>query len=137
MGKNFEMYEYVQQMVNDGKSFDASYVAKMFNSSKVAVINAKNIAEHGDSARKKKRSTMSIASCENSRAARLKIGGIISEKEWISVLVKYKNKCVTCGTTENISMDHIKPLSRGGTHTIDNIQPMCRSCNSRKGNRHA
>lgn len=32
------------------------------------------------------------------------------------------------------TVDHIIPLSLGGTHTWDNVQLMCHSCNSRKGN---
>jgi len=30
------------------------------------------------------------------------------------------------------TLDHIKPLSQGGTHTWDNAQLLCLSCNSRK-----
>lgn len=33
------------------------------------------------------------------------------------------------------SMDHIIPLSRGGTHTYDNIQTACRTCNCKKSNK--
>jgi 5-methylcytosine-specific restriction endonuclease McrA len=29
--------------------------------------------------------------------------------------------------------DHRVPLSQGGTHAIENLDPMCGSCNSRKG----
>ena len=31
------------------------------------------------------------------------------------------------------SIDHVKPVARGGTHTWDNIKLACRSCNSLKG----
>lgn len=33
------------------------------------------------------------------------------------------------------TIDHILPLSRGGTHTYDNVQLAHSICNSRKGNR--
>ena len=43
--------------------------------------------------------------------------------------------CRRCGTVENVSIDHILPLSRGGTDDLDNLQFLCRSCNSKKGTR--
>lgn len=33
------------------------------------------------------------------------------------------------------SIDHIKPLSKGGRHEWDNVQLACRGCNRQKGNR--
>lgn len=44
-------------------------------------------------------------------------------------------KCVHCGTTENIQVDHIVPLSKGGENTYLNTQTLCRTCNCRKGAR--
>ena len=43
--------------------------------------------------------------------------------------------CSSCGSLDDLTIDHIKPLSRGGTNTLDNLTPLCRSCNSSKGNR--
>jgi 5-methylcytosine-specific restriction endonuclease McrA len=40
--------------------------------------------------------------------------------------------CRYCGSTEEITVEHITPLIRGGSHTIDNLGPACRSCNSSK-----
>lgn len=45
------------------------------------------------------------------------------------------NRCVVCGSCENITIDHIVPLSKGGTNETDNLQPLCKSCNSAKGNK--
>ena len=45
------------------------------------------------------------------------------------------NKCVICGATEKLSIDHIHPWSKGGKTEFDNLQTLCKSCNSKKGNR--
>jgi len=42
--------------------------------------------------------------------------------------------CVHCGATENIQVDHIIPLSKGGPHSIGNLMSLCGSCNSSKHN---
>ena len=45
--------------------------------------------------------------------------------------------CVECGGLPGIkdpfTVDHILPLSKGGTNVLANLQVMHRSCNSRKG----
>jgi 5-methylcytosine-specific restriction endonuclease McrA len=69
------------------------------------------------------------------RRARLKgATGVITPQEWQALLKEHDHKCYYCGTTERITQDHWIPLSRGGSHTIDNIVPACHSCNSRKYN---
>ncbi len=51
------------------------------------------------------------------------------------LLFKYKFKCVLCGLNEDLTIDHIIPVSRGGSDDESNLQIMCKSCNSRKGDR--
>lgn len=42
-------------------------------------------------------------------------------------------KCVTCGTSENLEIDHIIPLAKGGTDDPANLQTMCAPHNRKKG----
>lgn len=42
--------------------------------------------------------------------------------------------CSRCGRTDDLTGDHIQPLSLGGSNRPDNIRVLCRSCNSSKGN---
>jgi len=66
------------------------------------------------------------------------------------MLIRYGTKCSLCGGECNIndykivngariygddypSIDHIKPMSRGGGHTWDNVQVAHRGCNTKKG----
>lgn len=45
------------------------------------------------------------------------------------------NQCVRCGSNESLTVDHIIPISKGGTDTLDNLRTLCRKCNCSKGNR--
>lgn len=55
--------------------------------------------------------------------------------EWNRLCELFGNKCLSCGLKVKLTKDHIVPLSKGGTDYIENIQPLCISCNSKKGNR--
>lgn len=43
--------------------------------------------------------------------------------------------CLKCGATEEITIDHIIPVAKGGSNDRDNLQTLCRSCNSHKRTR--
>jgi 5-methylcytosine-specific restriction endonuclease McrA len=45
----------------------------------------------------------------------------------------YNLPCYNCGSTENLSIDHVIPLARGGNHSIGNLMTLCRKCNASKG----
>ena len=41
--------------------------------------------------------------------------------------------CKPCGSTTNLTLDHIIPVAKGGEDSPGNMQVLCRSCNSKKG----
>lgn len=44
-------------------------------------------------------------------------------------------RCVYCGSTQNLQLDHIIPFSKGGATTLENLQLLCQKCNIEKSNK--
>lgn len=62
------------------------------------------------------------------------IGGY-SYEDWVSMKERYRNTCPSCLRKEpdiKLTVDHIVPISKGGTNCIENLQPLCKSCNAKK-----
>jgi hypothetical protein len=60
-------------------------------------------------------------------------GGDLDRRDWKFLVELAEHKCLCCGEKVKLVMDHIIPVSSGGKTTIHNIQPLCASCNARKG----
>ncbi len=62
-----------------------------------------------------------------------------SDRLKVQVLMRDGNRCRICGVEcsgglHNIHFDHIKPWSKGGETTLDNLQVLCSHCNEALGN---
>lgn len=64
------------------------------------------------------------------RRARIKASmiGKVTSRDIIRMLSK---PCVYCGSKSQ-HIDHVIPLSRGGSHSLGNLAPACPECNHRK-----
>lgn len=64
--------------------------------------------------------------------------GRIDLQAWFRKCEKLGNKCQLCGKTNEeskLTIDHIIPVSKGGKNNINNLQPLCHSCNVHKSNK--
>lgn len=67
-------------------------------------------------------------------AARSK--GTHTEVQWLALVVAFQCRCVMCGdsvSASEVQKDHIIPVYQGGSDGIENLQPLCKSCNTAKG----
>ena len=73
------------------------------------------------------------------RARILNAGGKFTAAQWKALKEKYEYTCLRCERREpeiKLTPDHVLPLSKGGRNDIENIQPLCISCNASKQAKH-
>lgn len=68
----------------------------------------------------------------NRRALKRNAEGKITPEIVARLEAVFGRKCLACGATEDMHLDHIQPLSKGGSNLIDNLQFLCRGCNLSK-----
>lgn len=64
------------------------------------------------------------------------VGGSFTKREWEELVNKTHGACLCCSKyfgLEKLTVDHIRPISKGGNNNISNLQPLCLHCNVMKG----
>ena len=60
-----------------------------------------------------------------------------AKRQWRrDIKAAFNNQCVYCGSTENLTIDHVKPKALGGRDQVSNLVCSCRRCNQSKGSQH-
>ena len=60
--------------------------------------------------------------------------GKVSNRMRFAIYKRDGYHCRNCGRyTNDLEIDHIVPISKGGKSTFDNLQTLCHSCNVKKG----
>jgi hypothetical protein len=109
------------------KAKNAKY--RRLNLEKAKLENAKWYKENAEKSRAK----------TNKRRVLKLSNGSHTIFEWETLKAQYNWTCPCCkkqepfmGKYKYLTEDHIIPLTKGGSDNIENIQPLCLSCNSRK-----
>lgn len=55
-------------------------------------------------------------------------------KIWYAALVEtYGECCFNCGAADDLALDHVLPIAKGGRSALSNLQLLCAACNRLKG----
>lgn len=98
------------------------------NPDKVSAANREWYARHPDWARAK-------GAARRARERQTAVGPV----DYEAILDEHGMVCHICLrpilSRDDLHFDHVRPISRGGTHTAGNIRPACAKCNRGKGAR--
>ncbi len=86
----------------------------------------------------KKANKDAVNASTHKRRAKLAERGNYTPAQWVAMKEAFSFRCLMCRRVEpeiKLTVDHIVPISEGGSNEISNIQPLCESCNSKKHRR--
>ena len=69
----------------------------------------------------------------HTRRAKKRLGTFGGRTSRDDVFSAFGSSCLCCGKSTNMTVDHVVPIALYGTNEISNLQPLCSSCNSKKG----
>ena len=100
---------------------------------RMEVIDGKREKARNNALSKWGSSNNSNAIKRSERLQKAREKGRHKKADWEEMKVFFEDTCLRCGSANNLVKDHIIPIYQGGSDGIDNIQPLCASCNSSKG----
>lgn len=67
--------------------------------------------------------------------------GVVGARQAVSDAIRQEiferdgGRCIYCGSSDRLTLDHDLPVSRGGLSTLSNLDACCLTCNIVKGDR--
>jgi len=121
---------YKQDYIKNNPERRKESIKKYDKSEKARKIRREWISKNRQRMREPK-----VIQTQKQRAKRMGLEEHFTREEWQALKKKYDHKCLCCGKQEPeivLTVDHIFPLALGGINTIENIQPLCGTCNRKK-----
>ena len=73
------------------------------------------------------------AASRRRRARKLAVNENYTKDHETATMIAFNYKCHNCGSTEDLCIDHHRPLSTGNPLSLNNAVVLCKTCNSSKG----
>jgi 5-methylcytosine-specific restriction endonuclease McrA len=133
---HYEVYKvtHAEQLIKSRKkSIEKNREKRLEDTRKWREKNKDRVLEYSREYKAKNRQAASV--WERARQARKRNASTVKfTKEQLHLRLSMFAGCWMCGGPKE-SVDHVKPLSKGGAHILSNLRPSCKSCNSRKRNK--
>lgn len=130
--ENPALYQREYRKRNPGKNAEACRKYYLENKSKELLRKKRDFQKFKSAGYSDKHRMYQRLNCRYRSIAK-KCENTLTEKEWFEILEQANYKCKRCGSSDDLTMDHVIPISKGGLHTKSNIDVLCRKCNSSKG----
>ncbi len=99
---------------------------------------AENPEKHREKSRRYAKENPEVAAthARNRRAKIREAEGFHTTEDVNEILVRQRHRCAFCGTSirKAYDVDHIVPISKGGSNWPSNLQCLCPTCNRQKNN---
>lgn len=112
------------------RNLDVDAPARVASRARAKAWRAKQLAEKGDEHRA--RETEWAKAYRDRKAA---AGPEPTDAEKAALFAEYAGDCAYCSTGKAECLEHVQPLTRGGTNAIENRVPSCMRCNNIKKDR--
>ncbi len=55
------------------------------------------------------------------------------DRMYAALVDAFGARCMHCGTEDDLVVDHVVSIAKGGLSEFENLQLLCRTCNNTKG----